>query len=337
MAKSKWAYIEFFINVVLNINKLFNILQDSILLIKRKPSDIVYESDSEEESSKPKRLDKGKGKATEEDEKRWAEEDKKKSPESLDKGKATEEDENQNESGWWPKPWGTAIPENKDPNASSSSSNWFKRPFEKAEDKPIVDIKDLKEYPDKNNSGSDIDTDKNNLGSNIDADKNNSGSDIDTDEELNEDIRDEMDFLINQESKTQADLDRIENLSQLLNNQIQKKVSKPPVPDFWNNWSKPPVDEKTSKEPQLTTNPTQATSNQNVEASASNTNTDFDNKPRETEKNVSESTPATVTQSTPGTVTQSSDNSEKPKQTPTEYVHELESTEPASFGWDDGD
>jgi hypothetical protein len=30
----------------------------------------VYESDSEEGSSKPKRLDKGKGKATEEDEKR---------------------------------------------------------------------------------------------------------------------------------------------------------------------------------------------------------------------------------------------------------------------------
>jgi hypothetical protein len=82
----------------------------------------------------------------------------------------------------------------------------------------------------------------------------------------------------------------------------------------------------------LTTNPTQATSNQNVEASASNTNTDFDNKPRETEKNVSESTPPTVTQSTPGTVTQSSDSSEKPKQTPTEYIHELESTEPASFG-----
>jgi hypothetical protein len=46
-----------------------------------------------------------------------------------------------------------------------------------------------------------------------------------------------------------------------------------------------------------------------VEASASNTNIDFDNKPRETEKNVSESTPATVTQFTPGTVTQSSDNS----------------------------
>jgi hypothetical protein len=41
-----------------------------------------------------------------------------------------------------------------------------------------------------------------------------------------------MDFLVNQESKTQADLDRIETLSQLLNNQIQKKVSKPPVPDF---------------------------------------------------------------------------------------------------------
>ena len=346
MAKSKWAYIGFFINVVLNINKVFNILQDSILLIKRKPSDIVYESDSEEGSSKPKRLDKGKGKATEEDEKRWAEEEKKKLSESLDKG--TEEDENKNKSSWWPKPWGTAIPENKDPNASSSSSNWFKRPFEKAEDKPIVDIKNLKEYSDKDNSGSNIDSDKDNLGLNIDTDKdnsgsdvdtdkNNSGSDIDTDEELNEDIRDEMDFLVNQESKTQADLDRIETLSQLLNNQIQKKVSKPPVPDFWNHWSKPPVDEKASKEPQLTTNPTQATSNQNVEASASNTNTDFDNKPRETEKNVSESTPPTVTQSTPGTVTQSSDSSEKPKQTPTEYVHELESTEPASFGWDDGD
>jgi hypothetical protein len=95
-----------------------------------------------------------------------------------------------------------------------------------------------------------------------------------------------------------------------------------------------------------------------VEASAlnSNLNTDFANKPREIDKNVSESTPATitqstpstvtqstpgtvtqstpstVTQSTPGTVTQSSDSSEKPKQTPTEYVHELESSEPASYG-----
>ena len=52
----------------------------------------MYESDSEEEGSKPKRLDKGKGKATEEDEKRWWRRYKK-VIKSQDKGKGTEEDE----------------------------------------------------------------------------------------------------------------------------------------------------------------------------------------------------------------------------------------------------
>ena len=71
-------------------------------------------------------------------------------------------------------------------------------------------------------------------------------------------------------------------------------------------------------------------------ASNTNVNPEFDNKPREIDNNVSESTPGIatqstpgiVTQSTPGTTTQSTDSNEKPKQTPTEYVHELESTEP---------
>lgn len=337
MAKSKWAYIEFYINVVLNIKKVLNILQDSIVLIKRERSDLVYESDSEEdEDSRPKRLDKGKGKATEEDERSRSE--------SLDKGKgkATEEDENENESwwskawdkgkgkateenenegSWWSKPWGKAIPENEDESSSSGSRTWVKRPLDKG--KAIEEAAEIKEATEiKENS-----------------DTNNSGSDIDTDEELNEDLRDEIEFLTH-EPKTKDNISRLITLRKLLRNELQKKGPLPPLPDHWNHWSKPPVDKNTSKESQLTTNPTQATSDQNVVASPSNTNlnADFDNKPREIDKNVRESsTPATVTQSTPGTVTQSSETSEKPKQTPTEYVHELESTEPTSYGWDDGD
>ena len=317
MAKSKWAYIEFYINVVLNIKKVLNILEDSIVLIKRERSDLVYESDSDEdESSRPKRLDKGKGKATEkEDEKSWSE--------SLDKGKGKATEENQNEGSWWSKPWGKAIEENEDENSSSSN---LPKPFDKGKGKAIEETTEIKEN----------------------SDGNSSGSDIDTDEELNDDIQEEIDFLSNQKSINEDDLSRLITLTKLLKNEVQKKKgSLPPIPDYWNHWSKPPVDEKASKESELTTNPTQATSNQNVEASAlnSNLNTDFANKPREIDKNVSESTPATitqstpstVTQSTPGTVTQSSDSSEKPKQTPTEYVHELESSEPASYGWDDGD
>lgn len=310
MAKSKWAYIEFYINVVLNIKKVLNILQDSIVLIKRERSDLVYESDSEEdESSRPKRLDKGKGKATEEDEKSWYE--------SLDKGKGKATEENKNEGSWWSKPWGKAIEENEDENSSSNSRDLSKRgPLDKGKGKAIEETTEIKEN----------------------SDRNNSGSDVDTDEELNEDIRDEIEFLTH-EPKTKDNISRLITLKKLLRNELQKKGPLPAIPDHWNLWSKPPVDENTSKESQLTTNPTRATSNQNVEASASNTNlnADFDNKPREIDKNVSESTPPTVTQSTPGTVTQSSESSEKPKQTPTEYVHELESTEPASYGWDDGD
>jgi hypothetical protein len=169
--------------------------------------------------------------------------------------------------------------------------------------------------------------------------RSSSGSDIDSDEELNEDIQNEIDFLT-QEPKTKDNLSRIITLKKLLRSEIQKKGPLPTIPDYWNHGSKPNTDANTSSKPEPEiTNPAQGFSNQNPEASGlnANVNPEFGSKPREIDSNVSESTPGIATQSTPGTTTQSTESNEKPKQTPTEYVHELESTEPPSYVWDDSD
>jgi len=233
----------------------------------------------------------------------------------LVKSGSSDEDESDNESRptRLDKGKGKAVEEDRDNETIPTR-------LDKGKGKAVEEDTDMRDYSD-SNSGS----------------RSGSGSDVDSDQELNEDIQNEIDFLT-QEPKTKDNLSRIITLKKLLRSEIQKRGPLPTIPDYWNHGSKPNTDANTSSKSEIT-NLAQGFSNQNAEASASNANQnpDFGSKPREIDNNVSESTPGTATQSTPATTTQSTESNEKPKQTPTEYVHELESTEPPSYIWDDSD
>jgi hypothetical protein len=179
--------------------------------------------------------------------------------------------------------------------------------------------------------------------------RSNSGSDLDTDEELDGDITDEIAYLTDLEKKTQEDRDRLVTLKKLLRDEIQRRGPLPPVPDFWNHGSKNTEAQNTeaqSTEPKSTKIPISAllnkeptdTSNENKVTPAvpsdSKINENSLQKGNEVPQNISEST-STSTSTTSTQLNEST--SEKPKQTPTEYVHELESTEPTSYVWDDSD
>jgi hypothetical protein len=150
----------------------------------------------------------------------------------------------------------------------------------------------------------------------------------DSDEDLDADIRYELDELYRRKRTPEIN-SRIINLRKLLNGEIQKAPPKVPVPDFWGHgWYKTP--EEKSKKNKFT--PDDSTENNGESSSSTQSNENPTKKPKLTSETAKEnmSEGSSSNESSEKTV-------EKTKQTPTEYVHELESIEPMSHPWDDGD
>lgn len=150
----------------------------------------------------------------------------------------------------------------------------------------------------------------------------------DSDDDLDADIRSELDKLY-RERRTPEINSRIINLRKLLNGEIQKSGPKVPVPDFWGHgWYKTP--EEKSKKNKFT--PDDSTENNGESSSSTQSNENPTKKPKLTSETTKENMSEGSSSNEPSEKTV-----EKTKQTPTEYVHELESIEPMSHPWDDGD
>jgi hypothetical protein len=212
-----------------------------------------------------------------------------------------------------------------------------------------------------------------------------SGSDADSDEDLNDDIRKEIEYLTNNRSKTKDVVSRINVLKKLLRCEIQTK-ERPPVPDFWGHYTKTTVKENTAQNPQSelnTSTPTSAPASTPMSTStplSSSTSTApalINPTPDPTPPSTGPTPPSTgptppstgptppftgptpppagptpppsdstppsdgtpPSDSTPSSESTSSNERDViiPMQTPTEFVHELESCEPMIFVWDDAD
>jgi hypothetical protein len=156
-----------------------------------------------------------------------------------------------------------------------------------------------------------------------------SGSDIDSDPELNDEIQEAIDEL-KEKVKDKIDYkiyEEIDTLEQLLHYKYKRREPLPPVPDFWGHgYNKKPSVKKSTDEESIATS--SGTSSSKLE--------EISSLPQGNQKNISENTPKNVTDVSVNPKSNESTN-EKPKQTPTEYVHELESTEPQTYVWDDSD
>ena len=153
-------------------------------------------------------------------------------------------------------------------------------------------------------------------------------SDIDSDPELNDDIQEAIDKL---KEKVKDNIDykiyeEIDTLEQLLQYKLKRREPLPPVPDFWGHgFNKPSVKKSADEESIATSSGTSSSNMENVSSLS-----------QDSPKNINENTPKNVTEVSINPKSNESTN-EKPKQTPTEYVHELESTEPQTYVWDDSD
>jgi prophage DNA circulation protein len=113
------------------------------------------------------------------------------------------------------------------------------------------------------------------------------------------------------------------------------------VPDFWGHGSKVPSTSKsTTEESELTSDISKNTQEGSSSSTSHHTTQNLKWVPW-VPKNVSESSTSTkanesTSQSNESTRSKES-TSENSKQTPTEYVSEIESTEPMSYTWDDAD
>jgi hypothetical protein len=187
-------------------------------------------------------------------------------------------------------------------------------------------------------------------------------SDEESDEDLDEDIKQEIEYL-SKAKKTKQTVTRLIALKKLLRGEVQREGPLPPVPDFWGHFSKPTLKENTDKKHKLT----QDTSTENIQESSSSdiVEESIAKKPRltleaptkdkqevssstkateDTKENLSAAATGSNSSSSSSSSSSSNDTSkpidntnEKPKQTPTEYVHELETLEPMSYIWEDGD
>jgi len=153
-------------------------------------------------------------------------------------------------------------------------------------------------------------------------------SDIDSDPELNDDIQEVIDEL-KEKVKDKIDYkiyEQIDTLEQLLQHKLKRREPLPPVPDFWGHGYNKPSVKKSADEESIATSSGISSSNMENVSSLS----------QDSPKNISENTPKNVAEVSINPKSNESTN-EKPKQTPTEYVHELESTEPQTYVWDDSD
>jgi hypothetical protein len=118
-----------------------------------------------------------------------------------------------------------------------------------------------------------------------------------------------------------------------LHYKYKRREPLPPVPDFWGHGynKKPSVKKSTDEESIATSSGTSSSKSEDVSSLPQSQSL-----PQGTPKNISENTPKNVTDVSVNPKSNESIN-EKPKQTPTEYVHELESTEPQTYVWDDSD
>jgi hypothetical protein len=178
----------------------------------------------------------------------------------------------------------------------------------------------------------DEDSSKENQNNDSDSDSNldpNSGSDIESDPELNDDIQETIDKL-KEKVKDEPNMEvyeQIDTLEQLLHHKYKRREPLPPVPDFWGHgYNKPSVNKSTDQESIASSSGTSSSSNME----------DVSSLPQSSQQNISENTPKNITDVSVNPKSNESTD-EKPKQTPTEYVHELESTEPQTYVWDDSD